>query len=92
MVSVVESSPVHRGVAMMEYGIFHSIPNHQPSAFCVNLILLIIKFIMTIKPDALELFSKFDRHFVNLFLVITLPLFEILIQQAWHNTSHRSEK
>lgn len=69
MVSVVESSLVYCGAAVMEYSIFHSIPNHQPSAFCVNLILLIIEFIITVKPDALKPFSKFDRHFVKMFSV-----------------------
>lgn len=69
MVSVVESSLVHHGVTVMEYGVFHAISKHQPSAFCVNLILLIIEFIMTIKPDTFKPFPKFDRHFVKMFSI-----------------------
>ena len=69
MVSVVESSLVHHGITVMEYSTFHSIPNYQSSAFCVNLILLVIEFIITIKPDALKLFSKFNRHFVKMFSI-----------------------
>lgn len=33
MVSVVEGSPVHRGVTVMEYSIFHPIPDHNPLHF-----------------------------------------------------------
>ena len=69
MVSIVESSLVHRGVTVMEYSIFHPIPNHQPSAFCVNLISLIIEFMRVIKPDALKSFSKFNRYLVKMFSV-----------------------
>ena len=69
MVSVVEGSPVHRGVTVMEYSIFHPIPKHQPSAFCVNLISLIIEFMTVIKPDALKSFSKFNCHFVKMFSI-----------------------
>lgn len=69
MVSVVESSLVHHGVTVMEYSIFHPVSKHQPSAFCVNLMLLVIKFIMTIKPNALKLFSKFNCHIVKMFSV-----------------------
>lgn len=69
MVSIAESSPVHRGVTVMEYSIFHPIPDHQPSAFCVNLISLITDFMMVIKPDALKPFSEFNSHLVKMFSV-----------------------
>ena len=67
MVSIAEISPVHHGVTVMEYSIFHSISNNKPSAFCVNLILLIIEFMTVIKSDVLKSFSKFNSHLVNLF-------------------------